>query len=71
MIILQFLTENFIQGGQDVFQADFFFAKSQHLTPEMDSRAKTKYKIIMQYYFFSIKIKSFVSNFFWKTECSQ
>jgi hypothetical protein len=45
----------------------FFLLKSQLLTPEMDSRAKTKYKIIMQYYFFSMKIKSFVPNFFWKT----
>jgi hypothetical protein len=41
--------------------------KSQLLTPEIDSMAKTKYKIIMQYFFFSMKIKSFVSNFFWKT----
>jgi hypothetical protein len=45
----------------------FFLTKSQLLTPEMDSRAKTKCKTIKRYYFFSMKIKSFVPNFFGKT----
>jgi hypothetical protein len=39
MIIRQFLTENFIQGGQEggpgssVFWADFFFAKKSTFDP--------------------------------------
>jgi hypothetical protein len=49
------------------FLADFFLPKSQLLTPEMDSRAKTKCKTIKQYFFFSMKIKSFVPNLFGKT----
>jgi hypothetical protein len=39
---LQFLTENYIQGGLLFFGRIFFLQKSQLLTPEMDSRAKTK-----------------------------
>jgi hypothetical protein len=42
------------------FGSDFLLAKSQLLTPEMDSRAKTKYKIIMQYFFYC-KNKKFCS----------
>jgi hypothetical protein len=33
----------------------------------MDSRAKTKLKKNKANFFFSVKIKSFVPNFFWKT----
>jgi hypothetical protein len=46
--------------GAFCFLADFFWPKSQLLTPEMDSRAKTKCKTIKRYFFFSMKIKSFV-----------
>jgi hypothetical protein len=60
MIIWQFLTENVIQGGLLFFGRIFFWPKSQLLTLEMDSKAKTKYKRIMQYFFLVWKIKSFV-----------
>jgi hypothetical protein len=47
--------------------ADFFLSKNQLLTPEMDSMAKTKYKNNKAIFFFRVKIKSFVTNFFGKT----
>jgi hypothetical protein len=49
------------------FWKEFFLPKIQLFTPEMDSRAKTKYKTIRRSFFFSVKIKSFVPNFFGKT----
>jgi hypothetical protein len=50
-----------------IFGWNFFLPKIQLFTPEMDSRAKTKYKTLRRSFFFSVKIKSFVPNFFGKT----
>jgi hypothetical protein len=53
--------------NSSVFWAEFFLSKNQLLTPEMDFMAKTKDKNNKAIFFFSVKIKSFVSNFFGKT----
>jgi hypothetical protein len=47
----------YLKGDNLIICIENFFisAQSQLLTPEMDSRAKTKYKIIMQYCIFEKK----------------
>jgi hypothetical protein len=57
-------------SGQIFFEFSTF-PKIQLLTPEMDSRPKTKPKMLNIFIFFGTKIKSFVPNFFWKIAKTQ